>query len=134
MPPLHFLEGVFALAKVLVIDSDSYSRAKLREVLEKAGHELEEASNGKLGVAKFEWSPADLVTTGIVMPEMDGLETIKALKGSFPGVKIILVSGYDQNGDLGMLALARELGASNSLSKPVDRQKLLQAVGLLIDS
>lgn len=117
-----------------MIDSDSYSRAQLREVMEKAGHEVEEASNGKLGVAKFELSPADLVTTGIVMPEMDGLETIKALKGSFPGVKIIVISGYDQNGDLGMLALARELGASDSLSKPVDRQKLLQAVGLLIDS
>ncbi len=82
-------------------------------MLEKASHEVEEASNGKLGVAKFELSPADLVTTGIVMPEMDGLETTKALKGSFPGVKIIVISGYDQNGDLGMLALARELGASD---------------------
>jgi CheY-like chemotaxis protein len=121
------------LAKVLVIDSDSYSRAQLREVLEEAGHEVEEASNGKLGVARFKSAPPDLVTTGIVMPEMDGLETIKALKRGYPDVKIIVVSGYDQNGDLGLLALARECGAADTLTKPVDPVKLLQLVGSLMD-
>jgi CheY-like chemotaxis protein len=121
------------LAKVLVIDSDSYARAQLREVLEEAGHEVEEASNGKLGVARFRSAPVDLVTTGMVMPEMDGLETIKALKRGHPDVKIIVVSGYDQNGDLGLLSLAKEFGAAETLTKPVDPVKLLQVVGSLTD-
>ena len=122
------------MGKVLVIDSDSYTRDQLRTVLEAAGHEVEEASNGRLGLAKFSSSPADLVTTGMVMPEMDGLETIKALKRSSTDVKIIVVSGYDQNGDLGLLSLARELGASDTLRKPIDRDKLLQVVGELMGS
>jgi CheY-like chemotaxis protein len=120
------------LGKVLVIDSDSYTRAQLRTVLEEGGHEVDEASNGRSGLAKVSSSPVDLVTTCMVMPEMDGLETIRAFKRGYPDVKIVVVSGYDQNGDLGLLSLARELGASGTLKKPIDRQELLQTVDELI--
>lgn len=120
------------MGKVLVIDSDSYTRAQLRTVLEEGGHEVDEASNGRSGLAKVSSSPVDLVTTCMVMPEMDGLETIRAFKRGYPDVKIVVVSGYDQNGDLGLLSLARELGASGTLKKPIDRQELLQTVDELI--
>lgn len=120
------------MGKVLVIDSDSYTRAQLRTVLEEGGHEVDEASNGRSGLAKVSSSPVDLVTTCMVMPEMDGLETIRAFIRGYPDVKIVVVSGYDQNGDLGLLSLARELGASGTLKKPIDRQELLQTVDELI--
>ena len=68
MPPLHFLEGVFALAKVLVIDSDSYSLAQLREVLEKAGHEVLAFEDATLALEEVDFNEIGLVITDLVMP------------------------------------------------------------------
>ena len=57
-----------------MIDDQEPIRVLLRTALEEAGHEVLEASNGRLGLALYRASAADLIITDIVMPEIDGLE------------------------------------------------------------
>jgi two-component system response regulator (stage 0 sporulation protein F) len=62
------------MATILVIDDQEPIRTLLRRALEWAGHKVLEASNGRLGLALYRASAADLIITDIVMPEMDGLD------------------------------------------------------------
>jgi len=82
-----------SMATILVIDDQEPIRVLLRTALEEAGHEILEASNGRLGLALYRASAADLIITDIVMPEMDGLEMMVDLTRSFLNVKVIVISG-----------------------------------------
>lgn len=64
------------MAHILVIDDEPALRRTLRSILEKAGHTVTEAGDGKQAIAVFAANPADLVLTDIIMPERDGIETI----------------------------------------------------------
>ena len=98
----------------------------LRIALEGAGHEVLEASNGRLGLALYRASTADLIITDIVMPEMDGLEMMVDLTRNFLNVKVIAISG-GLEGE-GPLNVAKLLGARQTFLKPLDLEKLLSAV------
>ena len=116
------------MARILVVDDDDLVRQSLRAVLEPAGHEVIEAANGKEGVAFYKGMQADLVITNIVMPEMDGLEEIRQLEQTNPGLKIIVISGYDGDEAKGYFALAREYGAQRTFTKPFDVEQVKAAV------
>ena len=121
------------MASILVVDDDAAVRAAVREVLERAGHEVTEAGNGLEGLREYRSHPADVVVTNIVMPEKDGLELIQELKSSFPDARIIALSGYDEYGDTGYLHLAEQLGAVATLTKPFDDQVLADTVKNVLD-
>lgn len=123
-----------SVAHILVIDDDPLIRDTLREVLESAGHTVTEAANGKEGVEQYRRSSADLVITNIVMPEMDGLEVTRKLHGVRPELPVIAISGYDPRDRSGYLSLAREYGAGRTLTKPLDREQILEAVQDLLES
>ncbi|MEK6632652.1 MAG: response regulator, partial [Nitrospirota bacterium] len=63
------------MATILIIDDEESIRHLLREVLEKAGHQVLEASNGREGLEIYQKHPADLVIMDLLMPDTDGLET-----------------------------------------------------------
>ena len=65
------------LARILVIEDDDLERDMFREILEKAGYEVDVASNGREGLSIFRDEPADVVVTDIMMPEKDGIELIR---------------------------------------------------------
>ena len=114
-------------AHILVIDDDHGVRLMLRSLLEAAGYQIVEAVDGKKGLMQLRERPADLVITDIVMPKMEGLETIREIKRGFPDVRIIVVSGSP-----GYLPRALEAGADRAFPKPFSRDELLCAVeGLL---
>ncbi len=81
------------MATILVIDDQQTMRRLLRIVLESAGHQVREASNGRMGLAVYGDQPTDLMITDIAMPEMNGLEMLAELRRSFPDVKVIVISG-----------------------------------------
>jgi DNA-binding NtrC family response regulator len=81
------------VARILVIDDDEQILRTLHQVLEMEGHEVLDAPNGKEGMRIFEEHGADLVVTDIVMPEKEGIETIKELHEGNPDLKIIAISG-----------------------------------------
>jgi DNA-binding NtrC family response regulator len=111
---------------ILVIDDQEPIRALLRIALEGADHTVLEASNGRLGLALYRASAADLIVTDIVMPEMDGLEMMLDLTRNFLNVKVIAMAG-GLEGE-GSLNLAKLLGARQTFHKPLDMEKLLSAV------
>jgi two-component system response regulator (stage 0 sporulation protein F) len=82
-----------SMATILVIDDEDAVRTLLRTVLERAGHEVTEAPNGRLGLASYRERPADLVNTDILMPEMNGLDMILELTRALLNVKVIAISG-----------------------------------------
>jgi YesN/AraC family two-component response regulator len=65
------------MARILIIDDDPHTRELLRLVLKHESHEVVEASNGREGMALFRAEPTDLVISDILMPEQEGLQTIR---------------------------------------------------------
>ena len=118
--------GETPVATILVIDDQKSIRALLRLVLEGAGHDVLEASNGRLGLELYQQRSADLIITDILMPEMNGLELMLELTRNFLNVKVIAMSG-GLEGEGGLTA-AKLLGARQTFQKPLDMEKLLSAV------
>jgi CheY-like chemotaxis protein len=75
------------MAKILVIDDEKLVLYTLRGALESAGHTVVEAENGVQGLARREEQHFDLVVTDILMPEKDGVETIRELRQLIPSKK-----------------------------------------------
>lgn len=120
------------MARVLVIDDEEQVRTLIREVLEGAGHEVIEARNGREAMKLYEANPSSVVITDLVMPEQDGIETIRELRRRFPAVKIIAVSGAEQKLNLDLLYVAEKLGALRTMEKPFDIRKLVALVEELL--
>ena len=114
------------MATILVIDDQESIRALLRVALEVAGHEVLEASNGRLGLEVYRERSADLIITDIVMPEMDGLEMMLELTRGFLNVKVIAMSGGLESA--GPLNVAKLLGARQTFQKPFELRAVVQAV------
>lgn len=120
------------MARILVVEDDPQVRRMLRFTLMRAGHEVAEAANGAEGLRLCDEAAPDLIVTDIIMPEMEGLETIKRLHDQRPALPVIAISGGGQVAPQGYLDLARKLGAREAFTKPVDRDALLEAVNRLL--
>jgi CheY-like chemotaxis protein len=116
------------MACILIIDDDDQFRGMLRHMLRREGYEVAEARNGREGIACYRAMPTDLVITDLLMPELEGIETIRQLRRDFPEVKIIAISGGGARGTLNFLKPAKMLGAHRTLSKPFDLEELRQAI------
>ena len=82
-----------AMKRLLIVDDALIMRMKIREVATKAGWTVvAEATNGAEAVELFRQHCPDLVTLDMVMPEMDGLSALKAIRASFPEARIVMVS------------------------------------------
>ncbi|MDY6987587.1 MAG: response regulator [Thermodesulfobacteriota bacterium] len=121
-------------ARILVIDDDIGIRAMLRRLLEGAGYDVAEASDGRQGIRLYRQDPADLVITDLIMPEKEGLETIRELRRDFPHVKILAISGGGRVSPDEYLHMAKSFGAKRTLAKPFDPKELLEVVHELISS
>ncbi len=114
------------MARVLVIDDHAPIRALLRKALEGNGHEVLEASNGRLGLELYRESPVDLIITDVVMPKMNGSEMMVDLIRDFPNAKVIAMSGFIENER--QLNVAKLFGVRQTFQKPFEMGKLLGAV------
>lgn len=120
------------MAQVLIIDDDAGVRRVLRQLLEREGFLVAEAEDGRKGVELFRQHPADLIITDILMPEMDGVETIIMLRREFPGIKVIAMSGGGRRRAEDYLPAAHRLGAHHVIEKPFEIQPLLAAIRGLV--
>ena len=117
------------MARILVVDDDMSIRALLREILEEDGHQVDEAADGKQGVASYRTKPVDLVITDMLMPEKDGVELIMELQENFPDIKIIAMSGGGRGLDAQFsLRVAKDFGAIQQLEKPFTAKQVLATV------
>lgn len=113
----------------MIVDDDQSVRQLLAAILDDAGYATAQAENGRDALALLQSAHFDLVITDLVMPEQEGIETIKLLRRDFPDVKVIAMSGAF-GGDY--LRIAGYLGAHQTLQKPVSVDALLQAVKIAL--
>ena len=121
-------DGAVPPKRVLVVDDDAALRGTVRRALVGAGFVVEEAENGKAALEACRLRPPDLVILDIIMPEQEGLETIRQLRSGGTRVPIIAVSGGGIGSAEDYLDAARALGASRSLRKPFALGDLVSAV------
>ena len=118
------------MARVLAIDDDGAVCATVCAILERAGHQVVTAQDGRRGLKLLETEQFDLLLIDIFMPEMDGLETISLLRRSKPKLPIIVMSGAmtDRASTPDYLSFGTKLGAVESLRKPFKPATLAEAV------
>jgi PAS domain S-box-containing protein len=80
--------------RILVIDDEKPVRETLAEMLVAVDHKVELAGSGQEAIEKMGVSNFDFVFTDLAMPDIDGWETARLIRQQWPGVKIVLVTGY----------------------------------------
>lgn len=119
------------MARVLVADDDELVRRTIALTLQRAGHDVAVAADGEKALALLEKSggaPVDLVISDLIMPEIDGIGLILALRKRFPAVKIVAISGGARINADDYLRMTKSLGAHVTLPKPFTPDQLLAAV------
>ena len=111
--------------RVLLIEDNADLRDYLRLALRSEGYQVLTARNGKEALGLLDGQDLDAVITDLFMPEMDGIETISALRRKLPNVKVVAMSGRP---GVDYLTVARELGVTHTLRKPFELDELLQAL------
>jgi DNA-binding response OmpR family regulator len=114
--------------KILVIEDNAVVRNTMMRILQSAGYDVVIANDGLQGVAAFRREQPDLVISDIIMPEQEGIATIRQILGENPGTKIIAISGGGRIGNTDFLQIAKKMGASDALPKPFDPDELLSRV------
>lgn len=114
------------MAKVLIVDDAAFMRMMIKDILTKNGYEVVgEAENGKIAVDKYNETKPDLVLMDITMPEMDGIQSLKTIRGANPDAKIIMCSAMGQQA---MVIEAIQSGAKDFIVKPFQADRVLESV------
>lgn len=121
----------FQQAHVLIIDDAGLVRAYYRDILERAGYQVDEALNGLEAMEKLLQTEVDFAIVDVNMPQMDGISFLKTLRrqklplASTPAIVVSTeAEGHDK-------AAARAAGANHYLVKPLREETLLQYAALL---
>lgn len=119
------LAEVISLKTVMIVDDAAFMRLNLRKILKEDYEIIGEAENGREAVEKYQELEPDIVTMDITMPEMDGLEAIKAIKDIDPAANIVVCSAMGQQK---MVIEAIEAGAKDFIVKPFKNERVINAV------
>lgn len=111
---------------ILICDDAAFMRMMIKNVLTKGGYNVVgEAENGAKAVEKYKELSPDLVLMDITMPEMDGIQALKEIKGIDAGAKVIMCSAMGQQA---MVIESIQSGAKDFIVKPFDKDRVLEAV------
>ncbi len=118
--------------QICVIDDDELVRQAVGAVLLANGYAVIEGKDGEAGLNALASDAPALIITDIMMPNRDGIETIREAKRKFPGTPILVMSGSAVTAEVDFLSLARKLGADGHIKKPFEQAALLQQVRALV--
>jgi CheY-like chemotaxis protein len=116
------------MAHILVIEDHAGFRDTLTEMLRSAAHDVRSACNGREALDILTAENFDLLVTDVLMPEVDGIEVLNALKRMPAPLPVIAISGGGALPASLALSLSSALGARAVLFKPFYRQELIEAV------
>ena len=118
--------------KILIVDDEPQILGIVREMLQREGYEVIAADSGSLCLEILENIKPHLIIMDIMMPEMDGWEVVEKIKSdpSNKGIPICMLTVKASEAD--MVKSLNEVGADWHISKPVERQKLIDAVNWLL--
>lgn len=118
------------MAKILLVDDAAFMRMMVKDTLKKNGYtDLYEAADGVEAVAKYAEIQPDLVIMDITMPNMDGLEALKAIRASNPNANIVMCSAMGQEA---MVIDAIKSGAKDFIVKPFKPERILKTVSTVL--
>jgi DNA-binding response OmpR family regulator len=120
------------VACILVVDDDTAVRDSLHAILSLRGYDIRQAKDGWECEKAVRHGVPDLVILDIMMPEQEGMATIRSLRRSHPALKILAISGGGEMHLREALSFAEALGAHASLAKPFLARDLLAAIDTLI--
>jgi CheY-like chemotaxis protein len=111
------------MPKVLVIDDNEMVRTTISRILTRNGFEIVIAEDGAQGLTMFRRERPDVVITDLIMPEKEGIETMREIRQEHADAKIIAISGGGRIGDTDLLTLVKKLGATAVIPKPRARTR-----------
>lgn len=111
-----------AKAKILVVDDEAYTRAFFYELLKEKGYKVSIVEDGRKAIATTKKESFDLVFLDVRMPDIDGVETCKAIRKTSPKTIVIMMSGYPVEDEV---REALKLGASDYVAKPFDADEIM---------
>ena len=112
--------------RILVADDEAPQREILGRILSGEGYEIAAVPDGAAALARLRTEGADLVLSDLRMPGLDGMALLDAVRREFPGLPIILITAF---GGVPQALAAVRAGAFDFLTKPLDRDALIAAVG-----
>jgi CheY-like chemotaxis protein len=117
--------GALESKKIVVAEDDDTNYFLIKEYLEFTKAEIIWARNGRETIDIVENEDIDLVLMDIQMPEIDGFEALKSIRGKHPDIPIVAITAFAVRGDKekGLRA-----GFNDYLSKPVSRKTLMEAI------
>ena len=118
------------MAKILLVDDAAFMRKVIKDTLSKAGYtDLDEAVDGADAVEKYNSLKPDLVLMDITMPNMDGLEALKAIRAADGGANVVMCSAMGQET---MVIDAIRSGAKDFIVKPFKGERVLKTVTSIV--
>ena len=117
------------MAHILLVEDSPEVSMSVREILESAGHTIEDAATGKEALECLSNNSFDAIVSDIWMPEMDGIALLKEIRGMNNNVPVVVISGGAPNAPLTYTApLAATFGANTVIYKPFEKDELLNAI------
>lgn len=118
--------------RLLVVDDNAVNRFMLCRYIQQEGHEVTQAQNGRQALALIQSGRFDLMLLDMLMPEMDGYEVLRAVKGDdrLRDVPVIVISGLDE---MDSVVRCIELGAEDYLPKPFNQTLLRARIGACLE-
>lgn len=116
--------------KIMVVDDAAFMRMTIKNCLTKAGYvNIVEAADGQIAIDTYQNEKPDLCIMDITMPNLDGIQALKAIKISDPSAKVVMCSAMGQEA---MVVEAIQLGALDFIVKPFKQERILQTVQKII--
>ena len=114
------------IPKVLVVDDNDLMRTLLRGILRgESYHIIGDARNGILALEFIERSRPDIVLLDVMMPEMDGLETLQNIRAKYPSIVVVMITG---NPSVENVQESIQKGAKGFIVKPFNSAKVLDTL------
>lgn len=118
------------MAKILLVDDAAFMRKVIKDTLTKSGYtDLYEAVDGLDALEKYDEVKPDLVIMDITMPNMDGLEALKSIRGKDPNANVVMCSAMGQET---MVIDAVRSGAKDFIVKPFKADRVLKTVTSIV--
>jgi len=119
------------MARILVVDDEPVVTKGCRRILGDAGYQVDTAATGQDGLQRAVDGHFDLVMTDLRLPDLNGMEIVRAIREKRPGTAIVIITGY---GSVPNAVEALKLGVSDYIEKPFTPQQITEAVGRAVGS
>lgn len=115
--------------KILVVEDNPINSEILGQLLVRCGYDSQLATNGKEAIEFLSQTEFDLILSDIEMPEMDGIELLKAVRENWHEIPMIMVTSFDNQENI---QKCWQYGAFDFLSKPVNKKNLMETIHIAL--